>query len=169
MGLSSAWADDNCALTPAEDQAFSVMSFNDFDQTPIGWRRIAKMGCYHQAALLIDKYIAQHRAALQDWQLLDVTWHAGQMYAFNNEYDVAKDRFKAAINPSEPKNTTILWNAYVNASIAFLDRNMAQLQYYRAEIDAGPLYNGKKANLDVVDQLILNFDKPYSVAYCKAQ
>lgn len=87
------------------------------------------------------------------------------MYAFNNEYEIAKLRFKQSINPKEPENMPILWNAYVYATIAFLNNDMHKLKLYRGKIANGPIFNGKKTNLDVVDNLIQYFGQPYLVAY----
>ncbi|MGT3155993.1 hypothetical protein ACVSNX_11380, partial [Legionella pneumophila] len=86
-------------------------------------------------------------------------------YAFGNQYRIAKNRFIHSINPNEPDNIPILWNDYVYATIAFLNNDMAKLKFHRDKIAAGPLLNGIKPNLNVVDNLILYFGKPYSIAY----
>ncbi|HZW61790.1 MAG TPA: hypothetical protein VFF04_06215 [Candidatus Babeliales bacterium] len=63
------------------------------------------------------------------------------------------------------QNTPILWNDYVYATMAFLNNDMPKLKLYRDKIANGPIFNGKKLNLDVVDNLIQHFGQPYSVAY----
>ncbi len=97
-----------------------------------------------------------------------MTWHAGQLYAFNHEYEPAKIRFKQSINFNEPPNSPILWNDYVYATIAFLNNDLPKLKFHRNIIANGAISNsGNKQNLDVVDKLINNFGQPYSIAYSK--
>lgn len=155
----------NCTMTPREEKVLLAMTYNDFDQTENGWRRYAKLACYHESGLLIDKYIKESKTQLQDWQLIGVIWHAGQMYAFNNEYNTAKIRFLHSINPNEPQNTPILWNDYVYATLAFLNNDITKLTFYRNKIANGPIFRGKKVNLNVVENFIKYFRKPYSMAY----
>lgn len=154
-----------CAISKYEEERLLAMNYTQFDQSHDGWRVYAKNGCYHEMGHLIDKYYGRHINSLQDWQITSVIWHAGQMYAFNNEYDTARSRFIQSVSQNEPANTLILWNDYVRATVAFIDNDLTALKYYREKIANGPVFNGKKANLDVVDNLILFFGQPYSVAY----
>lgn len=155
----------NCNISSAEEEKLLSMSYDVFDQSQYGWRQYAKEGCYYQAGVLIDNYLDKNKTILTDWQIIGVTWHAGQMYAFNNEYEIAKIRFENSINPNEPEDTPILWNDYVYATMAFLNNDMPKLKLYRDKIVNGPIFNGKKLNLDVVENLIQYFGQPYSVAY----
>lgn len=159
----------NCKLPLSEEVLMLSMTYENFDQADNGWRKYAKVGCYHEMAILIDKYLDQNKDTLNKWQTIGVTWHAGQLYAFSNEYTIAKIRFTQSIDPNEPANTPLLWNDYVNATIAFIDKDMAKLQLYRDKIANGPTINGKKANLNVVESLVNYFGQPYSVAYCAAE
>ncbi len=115
--------------------------------------------------LLIDKYLDQNERVLTNGQSRVATWHAGQMYAFNNEYAVANMRFDHSLNPNEPENAPILWNDYVYATIAFLNTDKLRLMQYRDKISNGKVINGTVPNLDVVDNLIKYYGQPYSVAY----
>jgi hypothetical protein len=155
----------NCGMTPGEEAKLLSMTYEKFDQSKAGWRQYVKKDCYWEAGVLIDKYLVKNKSTLNDWQIISITWHAGQMYAFNNNYEIAESRFNASINPNETENTPILWNDYVYATIAFLNNDMTKLKYYREKIANGPSFKGKKVNLDVVDNLIRSFGKPYSVAY----
>ncbi|MBX3709642.1 MAG: hypothetical protein KIT56_01715 [Gammaproteobacteria bacterium] len=155
----------DCSVSLVEEKKFLSMSYDAFDQTENGWRQYAKLGCYHEMGVLIDKYVVLNKTRLANWQTIGVTWHAGQMYSFNNEYGIAKIRFEQSINPNEPENTPILWNDYVYATIAFLNNDMLKLKLHRDRIANGPVFNGKKSNLDVVDNLIRYFRQPYSTAY----
>lgn len=79
-------------------------------------------------------------------------------------YEKARERFKSSLNPQEPADVPILWNDYVHATLAFLDNNMEELRLRREKIANGRLFNGRKANLWMVDGMIKCFDKPYVVA-----
>lgn len=154
-----------CDVSLLEETKLFSMTYNDFDQTKNGWRKYADLGCYHQTGLIIDKYIDKNKSILADWQVIAITWHSGQMYAFNNEYVIAKKRFENSINPNESNDSPILWNDYVYATLAFLDNDLSKLKLYRDKIANGPEFNGKKTNLDVIDNLIKYFGEPYSKAY----
>ncbi|VEG92207.1 hypothetical protein [Legionella spiritensis] len=154
-----------CNITAMEEEKLLSMDYDRFDQCETGWRKWAKSGCYFEMGALIDKYLDKNRNILSNWQMIGVTWHAGQMYAFDNRYEMAKSRFIHCINPNEPENAPILWNDYVYATLAFLNNDMAKLKFHRDKIADGPIFNGKKPNLDVADNLVFYFGQPYSVAY----
>lgn len=141
------------------------LSYQEFDQRPgEGWRKIADTGKYTEAAKLIDRY-AQEKKGLKEWQQVNLRFHAGQLYALAGRKAQALARFKKSLFPKEPPNSPIRWNAYVQATIAFLERDRKKLIKYRQEIANGPKFKGSIPNLDVVDRLIEHFDKPYSAAY----
>ena len=141
------------------------VSYQDFDQRPGGgWRRFADKEKYLEAAKLIDRY-EKEREGLEEWQRVNLRFHAGQMYAFADRNKQAIARFKKAFLPKEPADSPIRWSAYVKATIAFLERDREKLAELRAEIAKGPKFQGVVPNLDVVDRLIKNFNDPYSVAY----
>jgi len=162
---SPVYSFNSCNILPIEEEKLLSMSYDHFDQSENGWRTYAKLGCYHEIGVIIDEYLEQHKMTLADWQVISVAWHAGQMYAFNNEYQIAIRRFDHSLNSHEPKDSPILWNDYVYATIAFLDKDFPKLKLYRDKIARGPIFDGKKINLDIIDNLIRNFWQPYSVAY----
>jgi hypothetical protein len=138
-------------------------SYQDFDQRPGGgWRKIA--GKYLEAAKLIDCY-EKEKKGLEEWQRVNLRFHAGQFYEFANQKKPALARFKTALFTKEPADSLIRWNAYVQATIAFLERDRMKLTELREEIAKGPKLQGVVPNLDVVDRLIEYFEEPYSVAY----
>lgn len=141
------------------------LGYNAFDQRPgMGWRQIAEKGRFLDAARLIDEYIEKHKN-LDESQRANLNFHAGQMYAFANDYKTAVDRLNTSTYAEEPLELPLRWNAYVHATIAFLDKDINRLRECREEILEGPTFHGEKANLDVVDSLIKHFDEPYSKAY----
>jgi hypothetical protein len=142
-----------------------ALDYETFDQRAgSGWRRIAEAGDFLGAAELVDRYGAE-RADLAEWQQLNLRFHAGQLYAFAGRTEPALARLKAALRAGEPVGSPVRWNAYVRATIAFLEWDRPRLAAYRAEIAAGPKLDGSVPNLDVVDRLIALSDEPYLVAY----
>lgn len=148
-----------------QEERLLQMPYQDFDQTQKGWRAYANIGCFPEMGMLIDRYLERNKKELDHWQKIAITWHAGQMFAFHNDYLTAKLRFHRALDDNEMENPPLLWNDYVFATLAFLDKDRAKLEEHREKIAKGPILNGKKPNLDVVDNLIRYFDQPYSIAY----
>jgi len=148
-----------------EEKSPLDLSYGAFDQRPgKGWRRVAEKGNFPGAAALIDEYIESHEG-LGESQRVNLNFHAGQMYAFAGDVKTAIERFTMAVYVEEPAEFPLRWNAYVHATIAFLERDMDRLKECREQIVRGPTFRGEKANLDVVDRLIQHFDEPYAKAY----
>jgi hypothetical protein len=161
-------ASNGCCITEAEEARLMKLPYDPFDQTGNdGWRKYGEgdVACYQLAAQLVDQYRKLHSPRLKDWQRIILSWHAGQMLAFDGNYPEARKRFVASYDPNEPADIQILWNDYVIASIAFLDREMDILKAHRDRIANGPSWEGKKPNLHVADNLIKYFDLTYAVAY----
>ncbi len=143
------------------------LPYEIFDQTPgKGWRKQGEnLGCYLKAAKMIDEYAAANQHRLTEDQHRILKWHAGQMYAFADRYGLARERFSRSLWLHEPKDTPVLWNDYVLATIAFLDRDFPELVNCRQKISEGQKMDGRIPNLDVVDGLIRCFDRSYKEAY----
>jgi hypothetical protein len=142
-----------------------ALSYEAFDQRPgSGWRKLSGEGKYLEAARLIDRY-EKEKKGLAEWQRVNLRFHAAQMYAFAGKKDRAVARFKTALLRKEPAASPIRWNAYVRATIAFLEGDRKKLRECRGEIAKGPKVHGAVPNLDVVDRLIEHFGEPYSAAY----
>jgi hypothetical protein len=157
-----------------------------FDQDMAGgWRAIAdKPGCSQAAADLIRDWRQKHGVSPG---LL--VWHEAQLRASAGQTPEAIALMtQARRGPGVPDKSG--WNIYVDASVAFLRKDMAALQQQRAKLAAvappsGPnapvtvvdgyfdidMGNGETMkmrwppNIDVVDGLIACFDKPYAEAY----
>ena len=141
------------------------LNYQNFDQRPDrGWRNVADQGKYLEAAKLIDRY-EEEKEDLEEWQRVNLRFHAGQMYAFADREEQAITRFKKSLLTKELDDSPIRWNAYVKATIAFLEKDREKLTELRAQIAKGPTFKGVVPNLDVVDRLIKNFDGSYSIAY----
>jgi hypothetical protein len=158
----------------------TTLGVRAFDQDPAGgWRALAaKPGCKEDAADLIAIY----RDYTQQ-RLTGLAWHEGQLRAELGQTEEAialmeQGRHPAVMFGSDQGD----WNAYVDATIAFLKRDHSALIEARERlahfpVPAGYSYIGKDGsrlsgrppnwpyNLDVVDALVRCFGKPYKIAY----
>lgn len=127
-----------------------------------GWRFLADKQCYKEAATLIHLYLNKHRR-FPAWQKANLFFHAGQMYAFANENDLAIKDFKRALW-KVPSGTLIRWNEYVKATIAFLQKDKEKLLKYREQV-AQEQNSTNLVNLEIIDSMIKNFNTPYANVY----
>lgn len=151
-----------------------------------GWRTLAnKPGCKLAAADLLRDYRQAHRN-----EAGILYWHEAQLRAFAGQTQAAIDLMEKSRRPAEADAGG--WNAYVDASIAFLRKDRAGLDKARQTLaavpfptDKGlpplkngiidmPMEGGKTMrmrwppNIDVVDGFVKCFDQPYENAYAKA-
>ncbi|MDO5506607.1 MAG: hypothetical protein Q4F49_10035 [Pseudoxanthomonas suwonensis] len=188
--LALALSQTACANPPTADpcahdrEAMLALDEAAFDQDMTGgWRVVASVpGCQRVAADLIA-----------DWRRTNpqaggiVSWHEGQLRAGAGQYPQAAILMAAARKPPEADKAG--WNAYVDASVAFLQRDRDALLAARERLQAVPWLptdgmqppvdgivavtfdNGQSMrmrwppNIDVVDGLIACFDRPYDEAY----
>ncbi|MCL5031333.1 MAG: hypothetical protein M1480_20205 [Bacteroidetes bacterium] len=143
------------------------MDFDTFDQSDKGWRHIRFLDNYQEAADIIIYYI-DNKKELNEYQKMVLNHHAGQMLASNNNYFEALKHFKKALYSVPESNKQIKWNAYVNATIAFLDKDMPKLLKYKKELETPPPVDGYYPNLPFVNSFIINFNKTYKEAYERA-
>lgn len=159
-------AETKCEISRADKASLINSEYKEFDQSMgKGWRAWGDRGCFQIAIDLLDEYFRVHEIKLLDWQKNIIIWHSGQMSGFLGDYKIARDKFKKCIKPNEPKDTKILWNDYVYATIAFLDKDLVELKKRRDIIANGPSLDGKKANLNVVDNFLKCPNEPYAIAY----
>jgi hypothetical protein len=85
---------------------------------------------------------------------------------------MALERFKKAkydpipdVEPVQMKAFFEEWNVYVDATMAFIKKDRMKLLACRTQMANIPNISREMSNLNVVDSLIRNFDKPYSEAY----
>ncbi|HTU10207.1 MAG TPA: hypothetical protein VMG08_04840 [Allosphingosinicella sp.] len=152
---------------PVDRRAMLDLGINAFDQDHQGgWRPLSdRPGCAGAAADLIRDY----RTFVLD-RIPILYWHEGQLRAEagqNEEAARLMDRTRrAAGDPRAP-----WWNAYVDATIAFLRGDRAGLVQARARLAAVPRAADWPAgqawppNLRVVDGLVACFGRPYRDAY----
>ena len=154
-----------CGCGPDSRQKLDYVTFDQrFGQ---GWREVADAGRYAPAARLIEQYLRTNGDHLAAWQKRNLHFHAGQAYACAGDYPVAIGHMQQSWMNDEPPDSPIRWNAYVDATIAFLRKDRVTLQARRDEIAAGPPRDGEVPNLAVVQRLLDNLDQPYSKAYSR--
>lgn len=178
--VSGKCAYDKDALLALDENAFD----QDLSNGGGGWRKIGNIpGCELVAAGLISDYRAKYPTSSST-----LAWHQGQMLASAGEYTRAIPALESA--KKGPTQDHVGWNHYVDATIAFLQKDKSELVQARDRLAAVPYPtnsglpplkdgyiefptpDGQPAmrvrwppNIDVVDGLVACFDKPYNEAY----
>jgi hypothetical protein len=164
-GSASVVTGHQCIIAPEEQQKLLALDYKGFDQNLHGgWRKYDQLNCYASAASLIDGYIAQNSSKLLEYQRTGMTWHAGQMYAFAGQSELAVARFKKSYNRNVAPDDTFKWNAYVKGTIAFLEQDMKSLIQARDEM-AAVSADQRSKNFAILESFVRCFDKTYSEAY----
>ena len=172
---------------PHDRAALLALDEQQFDQDLSGgWRQLSSTpGCTLVAADLLRDYQQTHNT---NSGLM--FWHEAQLRANAGQYPEAIALMKRSYKPA--KQDKAGWNAYVDATIAFLGRDKVALQRARLALSAVPppvgpdvppvvdghmevaFADGVKRkirwppNIDVVEGLEACFDKPYAEAYGNA-
>jgi len=162
---SFSWASStDCAalLARATKTELSLPS-HQFDQDERrGWRALDAVGCTAEAAILVERYLIGYESNLRS-----LKWHHAQLLATAGMYKQAVAAARQAINPSEgAQHPSFKWNAYVLATIAFLEKNLDELErqakVIEAAVETEPM---NKVNLEVVRGLARCIGQPYKTAY----
>lgn len=177
-----------------DKDAMLALDENAFDQNlgngGGGWRAIGNLpGCENAAADLLAAYRAKHPDASAI-----LAWHEGQMRASAGQYQQAIPLLELDRKPKEQDKAG--WNAYVDATVAFLRRDRSALVKAREALASTPYPEGSglpplkdgyfevpgppgqppsrmrwPPNIEVVDGLLACFGKSYADAYgvaCRA-
>lgn len=155
-------ANDQCKYEPEDLE----LGFDAFDQNATaGWRALLmRPGCEEAAANMVRAYRMNAEAHLP---LL--YWHEAQLRALAGDYTTAIPLMKKSRGPTAQDKFG--WNAYVDATIAFLQGDHTALEKARGRLVALPKPSDVDAkrswppNLGVVDGLIRCISKSYKVAY----
>ncbi len=161
-----------CQLSAAEKEALLGLDFWQFDQSPNGWRQFPKdesgraaqandEACERLTLDLVETYAARYAQSLTASELRMLRWHAGQVAGFLG------DAPKALAYMKQTMNSTPEWNAYVRASIAFLEHDRARLQAEREVLAAQDTDLRMRVNLRIVDSFLRCLEHDYRAAYLK--
>ncbi|MDJ0793086.1 MAG: hypothetical protein QNI98_02495 [Woeseiaceae bacterium] len=156
-------------------EAMMAMDFHTFDQTfGSGWRMVADIsGCTLVAADLIRDYIDLHSPNERI-----IVFHEAQMRAKGGQTARAIELFRQT-RVAEGQRSFFGWNQYVDATIAFLERDKNALQDARESLaslpkpsnfravdrDGNPVEMSWPPNLHVVDGFLECFEETYATAY----
>jgi hypothetical protein len=158
------------SLKDAKIKEMLKMNYDEFDQSERGWRSLSSQ----DAAKLIDQYLKISSPLKHE--KTNLYFHAGQLYAFIGDYQTALTRFRLSKCVSN-NSWELSWNAYVDATVAFLEGNHSGLlnakktleEYKDLTIDVGKaeLLYPNRINLKVVENLDrgLKVKKTYTEAY----
>ena len=172
LALSGTHVPAACAYDRARMLGLEQRAFDQDMQG--GWRAVAhRRGCEIAAADLIRDY---RRARGSEDRIL--LWHEGQLRAQAGQTGPALKLFGRSYEPGADPNG---WNAYVDATLAFLRRDRPGLLAARARLlqlpkpadypaharapDGSLIVMRWPPNLNVVDGLIACFGRPYAEAY----
>jgi hypothetical protein len=160
---SSATSLDCSSLLAKASQTELSLPSHEFDQDEKrGWRALDAAGCTAEAAILVERYLIGYESNLRS-----LKWHQAQLLAMSGKYAQAVSVARQAVNPSETaQHPNFKWNAYVLATIAFLQKDSKELARLAQVIENGvktePM---NKTNLEIVLGLVRCIDRPYKVAY----
>ena len=165
----------------ANRDAVLALPLQVFDGDPdAGWRPLAdRPGCSLETADLIADYRRQQPKAAGDRPLI---WREAQLRALGGQRDPASALMRTTYKPAHADVGG--WNAYVDATIAFLDDDLPALKQARARLAALPPPPGRMVRmvrngmvqveaeqvpwpprLPVVDALVRCMYQPYALAY----
>lgn len=169
---SGSASSENILCSYDRDRMLS-MDLHHFDQDDErGWRSLgAWPACYDVAADLIRAYRRKNGEKSRT-----LRFHEAQIRAHDGQYQEALELLPSTRN-DEPEGFG--WNQYVDATIAFLERDREALLQARTELSAipqpedanfvdpegNPVDIDWPPNLGVVDRLVECFDRTYEVAY----
>jgi len=153
----------------SKTEAMLKMSYWDFDQSEQGWRSLSDQ----EAVKIIDQSLQSSTISPAD--KVNLNFHAGQIHAFLKDYQTAIERFRCSKHlPNVEWEAG--WNAYVDATIAFLKGDNTALTNAKVVLEKHKdmtIINGteilypNQINLKVVERLVdgLALKKRYHEVY----
>jgi hypothetical protein len=134
------------------------LSVEEFDQTMKGWRKFEQKKEYIKAADVISKYMVANEEKIylsQDeeginFDLMSLNFHRGQALAAagRDHWTDAIDSFKKAfLGPDVPDGC---WNAYVAATIGFLEGDTGKIEEAIRTIESSRQEDKRAGNIDIV-------------------
>lgn len=156
----------DCQALLAQHRASDMsLSYEQFDQTEGQGLRALAGRCEREAEQLVLRYIAAHPPGNST-----LWWHAAQAAAGAGDYAAAAAHAqRALVDPAKLDGDPLRWNEYVQASIAYFQRDRAGLQHYRDLIAADSRgFWGNEMNVNLLDAMLAHFDEGYAVASAEA-
>lgn len=158
---------------PTPEADMMRMSPWEFDQTPNGWRKLADTGELVKAAGRILRYISENKeqilnsAETEKAVSLDLLYfHRGQVLA-----SAGQEYWEQAIESLSHsfEDNDECWNAYVAATIGFLENNMGKITQAIQTIESSKQEERRGGNIGIVrnfkkalEEEVRDYDAPYS-------
>lgn len=158
-----------------EKKIFELPPF-EFDQSSEGWRKIFARGEAIRAAELIRRYITANHSRItnpapgEKKAILPVMYfHVGQLLAFSgeNRYQEAVTAFQKAFG--EGGRGWACWNAYVSATIGFLERDIRKIEDAIHAIEESDAEDKRGGNIEIIRNFLqflsegrFNYNEAYS-------
>ena len=162
--LPSRAATTDCAnLLANASQTELALPSHEFDQDENkGWRALDATGCTAEAAILVERFLIGYESNLRS-----LKWHHAQLLAMTGKYSEAVAAARQAINPSESvQHPNFKCNAYVLATVAFLEKDPVELKRQTQAIESAiTIEPMNKINLEIVLGLARCIGQPYKAAY----
>lgn len=167
MSMTMPAPDPKCQVSSTQAGAMLAAAYDDFDQKMSGqasWRTLMNAGCYSGAATMIVQYVESHAAQLTAEQIRTLHFHAGQVTALGGQDLASVPHFLQARDPTASAE----WNAYVDATIAFLKQDRKALTSAREAYAKASKPDAPR--LKVIDGLLSCLGRSYreGVAGCGA-
>jgi hypothetical protein len=150
----------NCMVTDGERESMLRQDYQTFD-TASGarsWRALLQSGCIREAVDMLEAYRARNGSRLTLEQRLELNFHIGQTLAFGGRDTDSLPYFESA----RADGASDEWNAYVDATIAFIRKDRAQLEAARRRYLAAA--SREPMRVRIIDGLLMCLDKPYTQA-----
>lgn len=142
-------------LPQSKIDSLMALDFQAFDQDMQGgWRYYSNQMRFGLAASLIENYLQQH-PEMEKNEAAVMNWHAGQMYAMDEQEDLAIPLMEA----SRKEENIMMWNEYLDATVAFLKKDR---KTFDKNLKALSSYNNP--NLRLLQILEASFEKSYREA-----
>lgn len=126
----------------------------DFDQSPKGWRKFENTKEYSKAVKVLRAYISRNKERIinprkgeRNVSLGLMYFHIGQLLASQGEeyYSEAMEAFNEAF-----QSDSQCWNAYVSATIGFLENNIEKVEEAIRTIENSQEKDKRAGNIGIV-------------------
>ncbi|HEX6927667.1 MAG TPA: hypothetical protein VF267_00340 [Gammaproteobacteria bacterium] len=154
-----------CDIPVAIRKNLLVQDWETFDQSPQGFRALVddKLHCQRAAGEIIAAYLDVH-PELSVKQRYVSEFHAGQMFAGADDTRRALRHFYRGFNPDEDPHGSGKWNAYVRATIAFLEKDRPTLEASLAVLEQHQDNRMNAINIRLVKGFVAEFGASYAAA-----
>ena len=157
---------DTCSPSRRETTRAMDLDYSDYLYGSNGFRRLFDNDCQWHAGVEAQDYISAHQFELTGVQRRTLRYNAGRAFAFYGATDEAIRAFTAARARPDTVGQPLDWNAFMDAHIAFLRRNRADLLAAIDRLEAQPVDEyGVKANLDAANLLNTCFFERYDAIF----